>query len=88
MDPCRPTAQVSPNQGRTRGRSSILLRLSLCLCFFYRVHGSSLSELSEALETKNAVYKSVQSIIPAAAPVKAGMDVSAALSVKDVAGFD
>jgi hypothetical protein len=52
------------------------------------VHGSSLSELTEALKTKDAVFKSVQSIITADAYIETGMDVSAALSVKDVAGLD
>jgi hypothetical protein len=72
-------------------RAVIFLCFSYLLCSLgclYRVYGSSLAELAEALETKDAVCKSIQSVISADAYVKAGMDVCAALSVKDVAGFD
>ena len=52
------------------------------------MYGSSLAELTETLETKDAVCKSIQSVIAADAYVEAGMDVGAALSVKDIAGLN
>ena len=51
------------------------------------MYGSSLAELAETLETKDAVCKSIQSVITADAYIKAGVDVCAALSVKDIAGL-
>jgi hypothetical protein len=52
------------------------------------MYGSSLAELAETLEAKDAVCKCIQSVIAADAYVETGMDVGAALSVKDVAGLN
>ena len=48
---------------------------------------SSLLVLTYALKAKDSVGQSIQSVITADAYVKAGVDVCAALSVKDVAGL-
>ena len=49
---------------------------------------SSLLVLAYALKAKDSVGQSIQSVITADAYVKAGVNAGAALSVKDVAGFD
>jgi hypothetical protein len=51
------------------------------------MNGCSLPELSETLEAKDAVFKGIQSVVSAEADIEAGMDVGAALSVKDIAGL-
>ena len=69
---------------------SLRYRLSLLLhslCCLYRMNGCSLPEFAETLETKDTVFKSIKSIVSADADIEAGMDVCAALSVKDVAGL-
>ena len=58
--------------------------LRLCLS---GINGCSLLGLADTLKAKNAVCQSVQSVITADAYVKAGVDVCAALSVKDIAGL-
>ena len=52
------------------------------------MYGSSLAELAETLKAQDAVDLGVQGIIPADPDVKTGMDMRAALSVKDIAGLD
>ena len=49
---------------------------------------SSLLVLTYALKAKDSVGQSIQGIITADAYIEAGMNAGAALSVKNVAGFD